>query len=67
MVPSKEVQYLFSLYHREPPKNLIEIPKQRLHIAYIEVIAVLVGFSVFLQNQKNTVVKLYSDNTDVVA
>ena len=45
----------------------MEIPKQRLPIAYIELIAVLAGFSVFSQNQKNTLVKLYTDNTNVVA
>ena len=67
MVPNKNLQQLFSLYYREPLKKLMEIPEQRLPIAYIELIAVLAGFSVFSQNQKNTVIKLYTDNTDVVA
>ena len=67
MVPNKDLQQLFSLYYREPLKNLMEIPNRRLPIAYIELIAVLAGFCVFSQSQKNTVVKLYTDNTDVVA
>ena len=67
MVPNKNLKQLFSLYYREPLKNLMEIPQKRLPIAYIELLAVLAGFSVFSQNQKNTVVKLYTDNTDVVA
>ena len=66
-VSNNNLEQLFSLYHREPLKNLMEIPKQRLPIAYIELIAVLAGFCVFSQSQKNTVVKLYTDNTDVVA
>ena len=42
------------------------IPKSRLPIAYIELIAVLVGFSVLAKNYSNQLVTLYSDNTDVV-
>ena len=38
----------------------MEIPNRRLPIAYIELIAVLAGFCVFSQSQKNTVVKLYT-------
>lgn len=67
LVPIGKLQGLFSLYHREPLANLMEIPQQRLPIAYIELIAVLAGFSVFSENQKNTVINLYTDNTDVVA
>jgi len=43
------------------------IPQSRLPIAYIELIAVLVGFSVFAKNYKNQFVTVYSDNTDVVS
>ena len=43
------------------------IPKSRLPIAYIELIAVVVGFSVFAENHSNQLVTLYSDNTDVVS
>ena len=37
------------------------IPQSRLPIAYIELIAVLVGFSVFAKNYSNQLVTLYSD------
>ena len=43
------------------------IPQSRLPIAYIELIAVLVGFSVFAKNYIHQLVTLYSDNTDVVS
>ena len=43
------------------------IPQSRLPIAYIELIAVLVGFSVFAKKYKNQFVTVNSDNTDVVS
>ena len=48
-------------------KGSFQIHKKRLPIAYIELIAALVGFSVFSQKSPHTIISLFSDNTDVVA
>ena len=45
----------------------MDISLQRLPIAYIELIAALVGISVFSELQPNKLINLYTDNTDVVA
>ena len=58
---------IFALYEKCPDKSHFEIPKNRLPIAYIELIAALVGFSLFAPHAQNTIVLLFSDNTDVVA
>ena len=66
MVPNKELIPLFALYHSVSDSHLMQIPRRRLPIAYIELIAVLVGFSVFAKHHQNERIILYSDNTDVV-
>ena len=66
MLRNSDLQPLFSFFNYESKKDLMHIPKNRLPIAYIELIAVLVGFSVFAKYQENTVIRLYTDNTDVV-
>ena len=66
-LPNYQLTSLFSLYHSGTHRNLMGIPKSRLPIAYIELIAVLVGFSVFAKNYSNQLVTIYSDNTDVVS
>ena len=48
-------------------KELMDIPNQRLPIAYIELIAALVGISAFSKYHTNKLINLYTDNTDVVA
>ena len=67
MVPNHRLTPLFALYHSGTHRDLMGIPKSRLPIAYIELIAVVVGFSVFAENHSNQLVTLYSDNTDVVS
>ena len=66
-VPNKDLTTIFSLYGACPDKENFEIPEKRLPIAYIELIAALVGFSVFSQRSPHTIISLFSDNTDVVA
>ena len=66
MVPNRRLTALFALYHSGIHRDFMGIPKSRLPIAYIiELIAVLVGFSVFAENYSNKLVTLYSHNTDV--
>ena len=67
MLPNDQLRGIFALYHSGTHKDLMGIPQSRLPIAYIELIAVLVGFSVFAKNHSNQLVTLYSDNTDVVS
>ena len=67
MIPNHNLSSLFSLYHSDSQRHMMEIPESRLPIAYIELLAVLVGFSVFAENNRNHLVTLYSDNTDVVS
>ena len=45
----------------------MDIPLQRLPIAYIELIAALVGISVFSELQPSKFINVYTDNTDLVA
>ena len=66
-VKNEDLTDIFALYGRWPDKSHFEIPKNRLPIAYIELIAALVGFSLFAPHAQNTIVLLFSDNTDVVA
>ena len=67
MVKNEQLQEIFALYRKETQKVLMNIPMQRLPIAYIELIAALVGISVFAKYQPNKLINLYTDNTDVVA
>ena len=67
MVKNTELFEIFALYHRETHKNLMNIPSSRLPIAYIELVAALVGISVFSKYESNKVINIFSDNTDVVA
>ena len=67
MVKNEHLQEIFALYREETQKELINIPIQRLPIAYIELIAALVGISVFSKYQPNKLINLYTDNTDLVA
>ena len=67
MIPNHNLSSLFSLYHSDSQRHMMEIPESRLPIAYIELLAVLVGFSVFAENNRNHLITLYSDNTDVVS
>ena len=66
MVPNKKLIPLFALYHSVSDSHLMQIPRRRLPIAYIDLIAVLVGFSVFAKHHQNERIILYSDNMDVV-
>ena len=66
-IPKGQLQSLFALYESGSHKNLLCIPSCRLPIAYIELIAVLVALSVFAASNRNRLVTLYSDNTDVVS
>ena len=43
----------------------MDIPNQRLPIAYIELIAALVGISAFSKYHPNKLINLYTDNTDM--
>ena len=61
------MQEIFALYNLEAHYSAQYIPFPRLPIAYIELIAVLVGFSVFAGNHRNELITIYSDNTDVVS
>ena len=45
----------------------MDIPSQRLPIAYLELLAALAGFACFSVFQPNKIIRLNSDNTDVVA
>ena len=58
MVPNEKLLALFALYESGSQKELLGIPRSRLPIAYIELISVLVGFSVFAKNNKNRMVTL---------
>ena len=62
-----ELKEIFAFYQNGTQKELMNIPLQRLPIAYIELIAALVGISVFSRFQPNKLITLYTDNTDVVA
>ena len=66
IIPNGKLTSLFGLYHSNADSHLMQIPQRRLPIAYIELIAVLVGFSVFAKHHQNERINLYSDNTDVV-
>ena len=66
-VPNKDLSNIFSLYGACPERGNFQIPEKRLPIAYIELIAALVGFSVFSHKSPHTIISLFSDNTDVVA
>ena len=57
----------FALYREGTQKTQMNISLKRLPIAYIELIATLVGISVFSEYQPNKLINLYTDNTDVVA
>ena len=67
MVPTRDLTPTFALYHSTASGHLMQIPQRRLPIAYIELIAVLVGFSVFAKHHRHERIILYSDNTDVVS
>ena len=67
MVKNSDLHEIFALYQRGTQKELMNIPLPRLPIAYIELIAALVGISVFSKYQPNKIIKIFSDNTDVVA
>ena len=67
MIKNSDLYKIFALYHQETQKDLMDIPLPRLPIAYIELIAALVGISVFSKYQPNKLITLYTDNTDVVA
>ena len=67
MVKNEQLQEIFALYREGTQKELMNILMQRLPIAYIELIAALVGISVFSKYQPNKLINLYTDNTDVVA
>ena len=67
MLHNENMNNIFSLYNVDSHKHLMEIPAKRLPIAYIELIAVLVGFSVFADANQNHLITIYSDNTDVVS
>ena len=67
MVKNEHLQKIFALYREETQKELINIPIQRLPIAYIELIAALVGIAIFSKFQPNKLINLYTDNADVVA
>ena len=67
MFKNTDFYEIFTLYKRGAQKELLNIPLPRLAIAYIELIAVLVGFSVLSKYQPNMLIALFSDNTDVIA
>ena len=67
MVKNTDLEEIFSLYQKGTQKELMNIPLPRLPIAYIELIAALVGISVFSIYQPDKLINLYTDNTDVVA
>ena len=54
---------IFQMYQKCPHKKAFDLPP----IAYIELIAALVGFSVFSELYQNTLVRLNTDNSDVVS
>ena len=45
MVKNEDLREIFEFYREGTHKELMDIPKQRLPIAYIELIAALVGIS----------------------
>ena len=67
MIENEQLRQIFAFYREGTQKELMDIPLQRLPIAYIELIAALVGISVFSKFQPNKLINLYTDNTDVVA
>ena len=67
MINNKDLYKIFALYNQGTQKELMNIPLPRLPIAYIELIAALVGISVFSKFQPNKLINLFTDNTDVVA
>ena len=57
----------FGLYNNCKSKSDMLIPYTRLPIAYLELLAALVGLAAFLAFHPNSVVRLNTDNTDVVS
>ena len=57
----------FELYNNCNSKSDILIPYTRLPIAYLELLAALVGLAAFSALNPNSIVRLNSDNTDVVS
>ena len=57
----------FDLFENCVHKDRMTIPSQRLPIAYLELLAALAGFACFSVFQPNKIIRLNSDNTDVVA
>ena len=67
MMKNEQLKEIFGFYRDGTQRELMGIPLQRLPIAYIELIAALVGISVLSQFHTNKLINLYTDNTDVVA
>ena len=66
-LPNRTLQDLYSLFGTFSDHGAMLVPAQRLPIAYIELLAVLVALSVFSEFYANSLVILNTDNTDVVA
>ena len=67
LVPNENLEELFSLFKQDLKKGGIRTRKYNLPIAYIELIAALAALSVFSHLNRNRLILLNSDNTDVVA
>ena len=67
MIKNTDLYKIFALYHRGTEKGLMNIHLPRLPITYIELIAALVGISVFSKFLTYKLINLLTGNTDVVA
>lgn len=67
LLENQKLSSFFGLFANCNYKEKMEIPFQRLPIAYLELLAALVGFACFSTFQPNKIIRLNSDNTDVVA
>ena len=67
MIDNEKLSAFFGLFETCDHKDKMDIPSQRSPIAYLELLAALAGFACFSVFQPNKIIRLNSDNTDVVA
>ena len=67
LVPNDDLRELYELVKNAPKTDSPQLRKSGLPIAYIELIAALAALSVFSHLNRNKLILLNSDNTDVVA
>ena len=67
LVPNEDLKELYALVENAPKTDYPPLRRSGLPIAYIELIAALAALSVFSHLNRNQLILLNSDNTDVVA